>query len=125
MNNIINSDFVNWLIKFALSKGGFLVSAAVTFIIVHLGLPAIVPKDDLAQIQQGLNAGGMALLAAFYAWISSRHQQGVMALQIAHNEATPSNPVVVDGIAGNATVKAVADASNISAPKLQRILAAQ
>jgi len=125
MNNILNSDLTNWLIKFALSKGGFAVSALVTFVIVHLGLSNIILAEDLAKIQTGLNAGGIAIISIFYAWISSRQNKGVKALQIAHNRtAFPQDIVAVDGIAGNATLKAVLHAKGIQPDIIKRALTA-
>jgi hypothetical protein len=114
-SNILNSDLVNWLIKFALSKGGFAVSALVTFVVVHLGLPNLIPAEDLAKIETGLNAGGIAIVSIFYAWISSRQNKGVKALQLAHNRtARPEDIVAVDGIAGNAMVGSVLHAKGIN-----------
>lgn len=124
MNNILNSDAVNFLIKFALSKSGFAVSAVVTWVIVHLGLPNIIPADALAHITAGLDAGGIAIISIFYAWITYRQNKGVKALQIAHNMTSSHSHVEVDGIAGNATVKAFLNARHVTVDDLKRGLAA-
>jgi hypothetical protein len=122
MNNVLNSSFVNSLLKFGLSKGGMVVTFVATWMAAHiigwLGLKLAVAPDDLARMQTGIETGlttfGMAMLAAFYAWLNDRQKRGVEVLQTMHNMESPKLPVQVDGIAGNKTVGAVAYANDIS-----------
>jgi hypothetical protein len=122
MNNLLNSSFVNFLMKFGLSKGGMAVTFAATWMAAHiigwLGLKLAVAPEDLARMQTGIETGlttfGMAMLAAFYAWLNDRQKRGVAVLQTMHNTESPGQPVQVDGIAGNKTVGAVAIANDIS-----------
>ncbi len=114
---MLNSPFINWLLRFATSKGGFVVSAVVTWVLVHLGIGNLVSADDYKTIETGLNAGGLALLSVFYAWISSRQQRGVKVLQVMHNEVAEQQggtKIPITGVAGNKTTQAIADANGIS-----------
>src|SRR5882724_7180751 len=114
---MLNSPFVNFLLRYATSKGGFVVSAGVTWLLIHLGIGHLVSADDYKTIESGLNAGGLALLSVFYAWLAERQKRGVKVLQVMHNEnaAAQGGPQIeVTGVAGNRTTKAIADASSIS-----------
>jgi hypothetical protein len=116
MGNVLNSAFVQWLLKWGLSKSGFLITAAVTWGLTNIGIDKLLSAEDYASVSKGLNAGGIAAIAAFYAWLSERQKRGVKVLQVLHNEVTevPSQKVAVDGVAGNKTITKVALASELS-----------
>lgn len=111
---ILNSPLVNKLLRFGLSKSGIFVTAAVAYLITHFGIDKIVPADNLPEIKKGLEAGGFALIAMAYAWVTSRQKAGVKAIQSAIN-ASENSPVTVkvDGIAGNASVFAAAKVADV------------
>lgn len=111
---ILNSPLVNKLLKFGLSKGGIAVTALVAFLIKKFGIDLIVPPENLPEIKSALEAGGLAILACVYAWITSRQKAGVKAMQSAIN-ASENSPVMVnvDGFAGNATVAAAAKVADV------------
>jgi hypothetical protein len=114
----LNSPFVQWALKFGLSKAGLLITAAVSWLLTHIGLRAFVSADQLKQIQDGLDAGGMALVALIYAWLTHRQQAGVKVLQTQLNVSwTPSKTIPVDGVVGNSTLQAAAQVTGVPVSK--------
>lgn len=103
---MLNSDFVQWLLKFAFSKSGVAVRWAVGYLVGYIAAKNIVPSGDLDQIQVSLTSGVTAVVALVYAWLqywlNARNQKGVQIVQ--HMTGVP-----ISGIVGNNTIKAVAD----------------
>ena len=119
-----NSRFVQWALRWGLSKGGIVVAAGVSWFLTHTGIAHFVSADQLAQIQDGLDAGGMALLACAYAWLTHRQQAGVKVLQTQLNTSkTPSKSVPVDGVIGNRTLAAAAQVTGVQIEKAAALAA--
>lgn len=114
MGNVLNSDMVQWLLKWGLSRSGAAVAFVTTWLITKLNLASFVPADDVATINHATQAFLLAVVAGVYAWIVKRQKDGVRVLQEIHNQASPESMVKVDGIAGNSTVKTIAKASDVS-----------
>jgi hypothetical protein len=125
MDDLLNSPFVNKLLRFAMSKMGGLTIVAATWLATHvvswLGLPLVMSPEQLEQIRDGIEVGAntlfAALLAAFYAWVASRMKRGTKALQVIHNDVARAYgrpQIEVSGVPGNRTVYAVAKASGVS-----------
>lgn len=119
MNNLLNSSFTQWILKFALSKGGVAVRWIVALIIGAVAKKEIFPEGDLKEIEMGLTSGLMALLAMGYGffewWVQHRQKDGVRVIQEMTRMADGPQMPKVDGIAGNETIKAVAKATGVSA----------
>jgi hypothetical protein len=114
----LNSAFVQWALRFGLSKAGILVTTGVAWALTHAGLHAFVSADDLKQIQDGLDAGGMALLALIYAWLVHRQQAGIKVLQTQLNVSElPSTTIPVNGVVGNRTLAASAQITGVTVEK--------
>jgi hypothetical protein len=114
----LNSPFTQWLLKWGLSKGGIAVQYLVGLAIGAIAKQHIIPDADLGVIQNGLQSGGTALLAAAYGflvwWLQHRAKDGVRVLQTQLNASVaPSKKVEVDGLAGNATVQAAAQVTGV------------
>ena len=108
MDNILNSDFVQWLIRFAFSKSGVAVRWAIGYFMGWLAAKNIVPSGDLDQISISLTSGLTALVAILYAlvqyWLNARHAKGVQVVQ--EMVGAPKT-----GVVGNNTILAVAEAT--------------
>lgn len=108
MDNILNSDFVQWLIRFAFSKSGVAVRWAIGYFMGWLAARNIIPSGDIDQITISLTSGATALVAILYAfvqyWLNARHAKGVQVVQ--EMVGTPQT-----GVVGNNTIKAVAEAT--------------
>ncbi len=134
MDDLLNSPFINKLLRFAMSKSGPWIAIAASWIATHivtwLGLPLFMSPDAIHQIQGGLelgaNAFSAALVAALYGWVSNRMKRGVKTLQVIHNEYAQQNSlptIPVTGIPGNNTISAVAKASGIPAKRALAVAA--
>jgi hypothetical protein len=124
----LNSPFVEWALKFGLSKGGVLVTTLAaqlaSHIIVWCGLAAFVSNDQLVQIQGGIEQGattfGLAILSCVYAWLVHRQAQvgNVMKQQLGiSSRIDRSHLDFSTGIPGNETLKAVAALTGVSIEK--------
>ncbi len=124
MNDLLNSPFVNKLLRFAMSKSGPWIAIGASWLAVHLvtwlGLPLFMSPDAIHQIQGGLEMGAntfaAALVAGLYGWVSNRMKRGVKTLQVIHNDVAVRNglpQIEVTGIPGNNTIYAVAQTSNV------------
>jgi len=117
---MLNSEVVNWILRFALSKSGIAIQWLVALIIGSLAKQNIFPTGDLHEIQLGLTSGFTALAAIAYGflqwWIQHRQKDGVRAAQAMANvrlSGSGNAPLELDGVAGNATVKALAKATSV------------
>ena len=98
-----------WLLSWAVSRGGVAVNYIVGLIIGAADSHHLVPQHDLTTIQQGLTSGGMALLTLAYAglqlWIRNQHlaQQGAH-IATALQTPPPSGAIVDFTKIGNENV---------------------
>lgn len=108
MDNILNSDFVQWLIRFAFSKSGVVIRWLIGYVMGYVAAKNIIPSGDLDQLTVSLTSGLTALVAILYAfvqyWLNARHSKGVQVVQ--EMVGTPAT-----GVVGNNTIKAVAEAT--------------
>ena len=115
----LNSPFVQWLLKWGLSRGGIAIQYLVGLAIGAIAQQKIFPDNDLETIRTGLESGLTALLALVYGWfvwwLQHRQKDGVRAIQSVAQLAPGAPNPKLDGIAGNDTIKAVAKAAGVPA----------
>lgn len=128
MNQLLNSSFTQWALKWGLSKTGIIALAIVGWLISRLNMAAYICGEGIAtcpDLDSFRTWAVSALIAGFtwlMAWLVERQKTGVKALQVMHNELSPQQSVPVDGIAGNKTVAAVAKASDMSASEAKAVV---
>lgn len=123
-SDLINSPFVNTLLKWGMSRSGILVTSAVAYVIAQLGLPALLGPDATDEVRKGLEAGGYALVAIIYAWLAHRMKNGVRVMQAQMNESdTRTTELKLDGIPGNSTIAQSVKVTDVSVAQATRAIA--
>lgn len=109
MDEILNSGLTQWVIKFAFSKSGVLIRWAIGYLMGWLVAKNILPSGNVDQITISLTSGLTAVVAILYAWlnywVNARLAKGVQVVQ------KMVDAPQTDGIVGNKTILAVADAT--------------
>jgi hypothetical protein len=123
----LNSSFVQWALKWGLSKVGPFAAAAGAWAGVHLvtwiGLKAYVAPDQLDKIQHGVSSGvemiTLSIAASVYAWLVHRQTVGVKILK-AQLDKSPTVTPDMDlnsGAIGNNTLEAAAKVTGVPVEK--------
>src|SRR4051812_6986534 len=116
MEKVLNSGFVQFALRFGMSKLGPLALGAATWLAAHIliwfGLPHFVDPAQLAKIQTALTESidkfEMGMVAVCYAWIVHRQSLGVKILKQQLDSAAVPTPEMAlkSGAVGNATLLA-------------------
>jgi hypothetical protein len=128
----LNSAFVQWALKFGLSKMGGVITTIAAQVAAHVvlwgGLATFMPHDAVLKIQGGLEAGivaiGASLQAWAYGWLVHRQTQGVMVLKQQLNlSGVNTPPLDGSGAVGNKTLAATAIVTGVPIEKAMRAVA--
>jgi hypothetical protein len=123
--NVLNSNLVNWALRWAFSRSGVIVRWAVGYVIAWLAAKNIIPSNDLTQISVSLTSGLSAIVAVAYAlaqfWLNKRAADGVNVVKTMVTNAAGGEQLQLNGVIGNQTIEAVAKVTNSDAHRAVRM----